>query len=628
MARKKRHEILQMELLNPEDRDPGRDRLRPRYRRSEGRLEGINRFRQEPGHGVLLIVRTTPEILQYVQPGLRARVRRTAGLSWARAALSWPRSWKRRSYEKLLNAGRGSHDHHSHPPPPALSRPPAWLDVSGIRADFLILGPQACAAASRWSTSTPGPTSARSRARPARRRDATSTRSAQLGGVHRAALICSARRPPTAYEARPGLAAARFIGAAGAGRDRVHQRASTEAHEPGRVRDEQRGHRSGPQAAGRFRGGPRRRDSWSPSLEHHANLVPWQHAVRAHRRHAALVRRDPGWPGGPQSDAGHADQRTGPGSSRSRTSPTSLGAVPPVRRDRCHGARSPGAAVVVADGAPVGAAPSWSTSHARRRLPRASPRYKMPGPSGIGVLWGRRELLEAMPPFMGSRRVDDRGGPDGRPDVPAPPPERVRGLRHIQRPPRPPDWLAACDYLDAARTWRTSRAARTRTSSPRTRWRVTSAPSMRTCASSARHRRPVGRGCAISFTIDGVHLHDVGQLLDELGIAVRADHHCCLSTAPRPRGAGQRAGDVLRVQHPRRGRGAGRGRAPDTAQVFRGGNMMQRHRGSAGTSRPRHRVGGGVMEVVSRCTRRSSWITTATRTTRACGSRSTPRLIT
>ena len=34
------------------------------------------------------------------------------------------------------------------------------------------------------------------------------------------------------------------------------------------------------------------------------------------------------------------------------------------------------------------------------------------------------------------------------------------------------------------------------------------------------------RGGAVSFTLDGVHPHDVGQLLDELGIAVRADHHC------------------------------------------------------------------------------------------------------
>ena len=45
------------------------------------------------------------------------------------------------------------------------------------------------------------------------------------------------------------------------------------------------------------------------------------------------------------------------------------------------------------------------------------------------------------------------------------------------------------------------------------------------CGSSAR-RRPTTRGAAISFALDGIHPHDVGQVLDERGIAVRVGHHC------------------------------------------------------------------------------------------------------
>ena len=78
------------------------------------------------------------------------------------------------------------------------------------------------------------------------------------------------------------------------------------------------------------------------------------------------------------------------------------------------------------------------------------------------------------------------------------------------------------------------------------------------------------RGGAVAFEVDGVHPHDVGQVLDELGIAVRTGHHCAW---PLHRALGVQASTratLLRVQHPRRGRRPG-GRDPLRPAVLRHG---------------------------------------------------------
>ena len=69
------------------------------------------------------------------------------------------------------------------------------------------------------------------------------------------------------------------------------------------------------------------------------------------------------------------------------------------------------------------------------------------------------------------------------------------------------------------------------------------------------------RGGAVAFEVDGVHPHDVGQVLDELGIAVRTGHHCAWPLHRALGVPGQHPGHLLRVQHPRRGRRPG-GRDP------------------------------------------------------------------
>ena len=113
---------------------------------------------------------------------------------------------------------------------------------------------------------------------------------------------------------------------------------------------------------------------------------------------------------------------------------------------------------------------------------------------------------------------------------------------------------------------------------------------------------PVDRGGAVSFVVDGVHAHDVGQVLDDRGVAVRVGHHCAWPLHRRFGVAATVRASLRRVQHAGRGRRAGR-RSPRGPAILRGG--LSRCSWSS-------------------CTRRSSWTTTGRRTTRACGSRSTP----
>ena len=145
--------------------------------------------------------------------------------------------------------------------------------------------------------------------------------------------------------------------------------------------------------------------------------------------------------------------------------------------------------------------------------------HKMLGPTGIGVLWAREELLEAMPPFLG-------GG------------EMIRDVRLDGWTPNEIPWKfeagtppiaeavglgAAVDYLDGARHGRRPRA-RGRAHRLRAA-HAHRALRRRHHASTARPSRPQ-RGGVLSFAFRDVHPHDISQVLDEHGVCVRAGHHC------------------------------------------------------------------------------------------------------
>ncbi len=131
-------------------------------------------------------------------------------------------------------------------------------------------------------------------------------------------------------------------------------------------------------------------------LEHHANIVPWQQLTRRGRRHARLRRdhrRRPPGHGRPARQAGRASEAGGGGHGQQRA-----GHHQPASARSSRLAHEAGALVLV-DAAQ--AAPHMPIDIKALDCDfLAISGHKMLGPSGIGALWGRRELLDAMPPFM------------------------------------------------------------------------------------------------------------------------------------------------------------------------------------------------------------------------------------
>ena len=266
---------------------------------------------------------------------------------------------------------------------------------------------------------------------------------------------------------------------------------------------------AGPQAA-RFRVGPGD-EILVTELEHHANLVPWQQLCE---RTGATLRWFGVTPDG-RVDLSDADtlitDRTRLVAVTHQSNVT--GAVPPVAEIAAM-AHARGA-LVVADGAQsVPHRPVDVRTLGADFLAFSS--HKMLGPSGIGVLWGRRELLEAMPPFITGGSMIEVVRMEGSTFLP--PPERFEA--GVPAAAQATGLAAACDYLDALGMENVAAHEEELTAH---------ALESLGAIEGVRILGPLtteDRGGAVSFTIDGVHPHDVGQLLDELGIAVRADHHC------------------------------------------------------------------------------------------------------
>lgn len=139
--------------------------------------------------------------------------------------------------------------------------------------------------------------------------------------------------------------------------------------------------------------------------------------------------------------------------------------------------------------------------------------HKLYGPTGIGVLWGRGELLESMPPYQGGGSMIDRvtferttyAPPPGRFEAGTPHIVGVLGLH------------AAIDYvagigLDAIHAHETALVAAAREGLGR--------------INSVTLFGPEDSAGIVSFAFQGVHPHDIGTILDEERVAIRAGHHC------------------------------------------------------------------------------------------------------
>ena len=245
------------------------------------------------------------------------------------------------------------------------------------------------------------------------------------------------------------------------------------------------------------------------AMEHHANIVPWQ-LICAERgaklrvipmdRRGELLLEDAQRLIGPRTRMVALTQVS-----------NSLGTINPVE-DIIAMAHARGALVLV-DGAQ--AAP-----HGPVRVDElgcdfyAVSGHKMFGPTGVGVLFGRAELLDAMPPYQGGgdmiRSVSfakttfapipgkfEAGTPD------------IAGVVGLG---------AAVDYLRAL-NWEAVAAHEAELLAAATE-QICDIPGV-TPIGTAAHKAPV-----LSFVMDGVHAHDIGTIVDQEGVAVRTGHHC------------------------------------------------------------------------------------------------------
>ena len=144
--------------------------------------------------------------------------------------------------------------------------------------------------------------------------------------------------------------------------------------------------------------------------------------------------------------------------------------------------------------------------------------HKMAGPTGLGVLWGKRELLESMDPFLGGGDMISQVWKDHSTwnELPY---KFEAGTPNITGAIA---FGAAVDYLTALGMdrVRAHEQALTRYALDRLRDRF---PNMILHGPSD----AALRGGVVSFELPGVHAHDIGTILDREGVAIRAGHHCC-----------------------------------------------------------------------------------------------------
>jgi cysteine desulfurase/selenocysteine lyase len=247
-------------------------------------------------------------------------------------------------------------------------------------------------------------------------------------------------------------------------------------------------------------------------MEHHSNLVPWQMLAGERGLRLEFV---------PVTDDGELDLTLLPALLALHPKLVAvthmsnvLGTVNPVERiiEQAHQA----GALVLLDGA-------QSVPHLPVDVTAlgvdfyAFSAHKMCGPTGIGALYGRLELLEAMPPFLGGgdmiKRVELRSfEPNSVPHkFEAGTPAIAEAI----------GFGAAAEYVTSV--GRQAIHAHEQAVAGYAIERLEEIPGVRVFGPPVERR-----GGVVSFTLDGVHPHDIAQVLDGEGVAIRAGHHCAM----------------------------------------------------------------------------------------------------
>ena len=270
-----------------------------------------------------------------------------------------------------------------------------------------------------------------------------------------------------------------------------------------------------PAVAERFRLGPG--DSIvTTEAEHHANLVPWQELAR---RTGATLRWLPLTAEG-RMDLDRLDEVVDETTKVLAFSHVSnvTGAVADVPALVAR-AKQVGALTVVDAAQSV---PHLAVDVAALDVDfLAFTGHKLLGPSGIGVLWGRYDLLEAMPPFITGGSMIEIVRMEG--STYAPPPARFEA--GVPMTSQAVGLGAAIEFLEQIGMDRV--AAHDRELVQYALDGLAERPWVTVIGPTITGDGPVAErvGC-VSFTVEGVHPHDVGQVLDDSGIAVRTGHHC------------------------------------------------------------------------------------------------------
>jgi cysteine desulfurase/selenocysteine lyase len=244
-------------------------------------------------------------------------------------------------------------------------------------------------------------------------------------------------------------------------------------------------------------------------MEHHANIVPWQLIAQ---RTGARIRVAPITDDGELDlPALHALLAERPRLLAITHVSNALGTVNPVR-EIIAAAQAQGALVLL-DGA-------QSAPHLPVDVQELGcdffvcSGHKLYGPTGIGVLYGRRELLAAMPPYQGGGDMIQKVSFEGT-TFKEPPSRFEAGTPHISGAIA---LGAACDYL--------TRLGRERVAAHEDELAAYAVAKLDEIDGLRLVGRPARRAGAISFVLDGVHPHDIGTILDNDGVAIRAGHHC------------------------------------------------------------------------------------------------------